>query len=164
MPYLLDADVFIRAKNDHYSFDLVPAFWDWLDRANGDGLVHSVQRIREELIAGEDDLAQWASVRRGEFFLAPDQVTVAAIAEVTAWVTGQERFTQAAKATFLDSADLYLIAHALAHDCTVVTHERPEPLARARVKIPDACHGVDVPFVTPYEMLRREHVRFVLAP
>ena len=27
MAYLLDSDVFIRAKNDHYGFDFCPAFW-----------------------------------------------------------------------------------------------------------------------------------------
>ena len=32
MAYLLDSDVFIRAKNDHYGFDLCPGFWEWLER------------------------------------------------------------------------------------------------------------------------------------
>ena len=27
MAYLLDSDVFIRAKNDHYGFDFCPGFW-----------------------------------------------------------------------------------------------------------------------------------------
>ncbi|MCQ3804422.1 MAG: DUF4411 family protein [bacterium] len=27
---LLDANVFIQAKHSYYSFDLVPAFWSWL--------------------------------------------------------------------------------------------------------------------------------------
>ncbi len=31
MPYLLDANVFIQAKNLHYGFDFCPAFRDWLD-------------------------------------------------------------------------------------------------------------------------------------
>ena len=30
MAYLLDANVFIAAKNLHYGFDFCPAFWDWL--------------------------------------------------------------------------------------------------------------------------------------
>ncbi len=33
MAYLLDSDVFIRAKRDHYGFDFCPAFWDWLEQA-----------------------------------------------------------------------------------------------------------------------------------
>jgi hypothetical protein len=30
MGYLLDANVFIAAKNLHYGLDFCPAFWDWL--------------------------------------------------------------------------------------------------------------------------------------
>lgn len=163
MAYLLDADVFIRAKNDHYSFDMVPAFWDWLDRANQRGLVHSVKRIREELLAGDDELTEWAKVRHDEFFLQPDDDTVTALAVVSTWATGEERFTQGAVATFLGSADLYLVAHAVAHGDTVVTHEKPAPLAEKGIKIPDACQGVGVPFVSPFEMLGAENARFVLA-
>jgi predicted nucleic acid-binding protein len=163
MTYLLDADVLIRAKNDHYSFEMVPAFWDWLDRANRNGLVHSVQRVREELLAGDDELADWVRLRGGEFFLPADSDTVAALAAISNWATDQARFLQAAKATFLDSADLYLVAHAVAHGNTVVTHEKVEPLARARIKIPDVCQGVGVPYMGSFEMLRAENVRFVLA-
>ena len=42
MAYMLDADVFIRAKNLHYGFDFCPAFWDWLVRANAQELVFSM--------------------------------------------------------------------------------------------------------------------------
>jgi hypothetical protein len=35
MPYLLDANVFIQAKNLHYGLDFCPAFWDWLIAHNG---------------------------------------------------------------------------------------------------------------------------------
>ena len=30
MAYLLDANVFIQAKNLHYGLDFCPAFWEWL--------------------------------------------------------------------------------------------------------------------------------------
>ena len=30
MTYLLDANVFIQAKNIHYGLDFCPAFWGWL--------------------------------------------------------------------------------------------------------------------------------------
>jgi hypothetical protein len=32
--YLLDANVFIQAKNLHYGFDFCPAFWQWLIDSN----------------------------------------------------------------------------------------------------------------------------------
>ena len=74
----------------------------------------------------------------------------------------ETRFTQAAQGTFMEGADLYLIAHALAHGFTVVTHETANPEARARVKIPDVCEGLGVATCTPFDMLRREGARFVL--
>ena len=83
MAYLLDADVFIRAKNLHYGFDFCPAFWEWL------------------------------------------------------------------------------IAQAQAGEHTVVTHEVPSASPR-RIKIPDACIGLGIKCMTPYEMLRSERARFVL--
>lgn len=67
MTYLLDANVFIQAKNLHYGPDFCPAFWQWL------------------------------------------------------------------------------IANSL-----------------KRIKTPNACIGLNLRFMTPYEMLRRERARFVL--
>ena len=37
--HLLDANVFIQAKNLHYGFDFYPAFWHWLVEGNGAGAV-----------------------------------------------------------------------------------------------------------------------------
>ncbi len=45
MTYLLDANVFIQAKNLHYGFDFCPAFWDWLDDANNRGVVFSIELV-----------------------------------------------------------------------------------------------------------------------
>ena len=45
MAYLLDSDVFIRAKNDHFGFDFCPAFWDWLELASSNGTVGSVDAV-----------------------------------------------------------------------------------------------------------------------
>ncbi len=37
MAYLLDANVFIDAKNRYYGFDFCPGFWDWVDLAHAMG-------------------------------------------------------------------------------------------------------------------------------
>lgn len=39
--FLLDANVFIQAKNLHYGFDFCPAFWSWVDRSHAAGRVSS---------------------------------------------------------------------------------------------------------------------------
>lgn len=160
MQYLLDTNVFIQAKNLHYGLDFCPAFWDWLVQRNGTGHVHSIEKVGDELLAGNDDLATWAQERGEDFFLPPDQTMLGTLATVSTWVYAQ-RYRPTAVSTFLQDADYYLIAHALAHKCTVVTHEVASDGVRA-VKIPNVCIGVRVKCMTPYEMLRRERAKFVL--
>ncbi len=121
MAYLLDANVFIQAKNLHYGFDFCPAFWDWLVITNERGVVFSIEKVGDELEAGNDDLVEWVKARGDAFFLRPETRIVPAFGSVSIWVNSQ-RYDPAAVHTFLQVADYYLIAHALAHGFTVVTH------------------------------------------
>ena len=79
---------------------------------------------------------------------------------VSTWATGQH-YEPAAVNTFLQIADYYLVAHALAHGHTVVTHEKASPSTK-KIKIPDACIGLGIKCMTPFEILRLERARFVL--
>lgn len=161
MAYLLDTNVFIQAKNLQYGFDFCPAFWDWLQQKNAEGVVFSIQQIGDEL-AGEDDLAAWAAAQGDGFFLPPDNLILPALATVSAWASGQG-YEPAAVSTFLQVADYWLVAFAAAHGHTVVTHEVSSTSSR-KIKIPNACVGVGVRFMNPYQMLRHERARFVLGP
>jgi Domain of unknown function (DUF4411) len=60
MAYLLDANVFIQAKNLHYGLDFCPAFWDWLVERNADRTVFSIEKVGDEIAAGQDELSDWA--------------------------------------------------------------------------------------------------------
>ena len=60
MAYLLDANVFIQAKNLHYGLDFCPAFWQWLIERNASGAVFSIEKVGDEIEAGQDDLSEWA--------------------------------------------------------------------------------------------------------
>src|SRR5205823_3471739 len=94
------------------------------------------------------------------FFVPPEPAMFPALATVSMWANGQ-RYEPAAVSTFLQVADYYLVAQALGHGHTIVTHEAPSASVR-KIKIPDACIGLGIKFMTPYEMLRRERARFVL--
>ena len=61
MAYLLDANVFIAAKNLHYGLDFCPAFWDWLVVGNESERVFSVEKVCDEVQAVGDELADWAA-------------------------------------------------------------------------------------------------------
>lgn len=164
MTYLLDTNVFIEAKNRYYSFELCPAFWDWLDDANTAGRVASVEKVREELRDQKDDLAAWATDRDASFFLPPDEAVLASLVEATEWASGKldDPYRQSAINEFADSADLYLIAHAHAHGMIVVTHEIAAPEAQKQIKIPDVCEALEIECVNPFAMLTAERAVFVL--
>lgn len=158
--YLLDTNIFIQARNLHYGFDFCPAFWEWLIDQNGSSRVASIEKVGDELQAGGDDLSDWANARGAGFFLPPDDAVLPALGQVSSWVTSQT-YEAAAIATFLQVADYWLVAHALAHRFIVVTHEVPSNSTR-KIKIPNACIGLGITCISPYEMLRRERARFVL--
>ncbi len=162
MAYLLDANVFIQAKNLHYGLDFCPAFWEWLIANNAAGRVFSIQKVGDEIAAGGDDLSDWAANRGDGFFLRPDAALLPVLGTVSAWANGQN-YEPAAVNTFLQVADYYLVAHALAHGHTVVTHEIASASTK-KIKIPNACIGLNLKFMTPYEMLRLERARFILGP
>ncbi len=160
--YLLDANVFITAKNVHYGFDFVPAFWDWIDAESASGKVLSIAPIKRELDAGSDELSVWADARK-PLFVEVDAATAPSFAALTAWVASSE-YTAAAQSTFLANADYQVVAYAHAHKHVVVTHEKPEPNSYKRIKIPDACRAFGVAYVNPFQMLRSQNAVFVLPP
>ena len=160
MAYLLDLNVFIQAKNLHYGLDFCPAFWDWLLTGNAAGSIFSIEKVEDEIKAGADELSMWASNSGTKFFMRPDAPVMAALAKVSGWATAQN-YEPAAVNTFLQVADYDLVGHALAHQNIVVSHEIPSTSTK-RIKIPNACAGLNIKCVTPFEMLRTEKAKFVL--
>lgn len=152
--------VFIQAKNLHYGLDFCPAFWQWLIDNQAVGRVLSIDKVADEIAAGADELTDWMRGRGNGLFVKTDAAVAAHFGVISGWVTRQE-YEPAAINTFLQVADFYLIAHALANGHVIVTHEVPANSTK-RIKIPNACIGLDIQFMTPYEMLRRERARFVL--
>lgn len=153
MKYLLDANVLIEAYRTYYAFEFVPAFWDWLSSMNRAGDVYSVPAVKREIV-GDDPLSTWAHVQRPEFWIAESPRTVSSLRECVEWAAGRDHYTDAALAEFERSADLRLIAEAKASNLAVVTRELTEPNRKSRVKIPDACAALGVPYITPFGMFR----------
>lgn len=160
MAYLLDANIFIQAKNLHYGFDFCPAFWEWVDAGCAAGTVLSIERVGDELVGGGDELATWAQQRIDSFFVKPDAAVVQSLQATSAWANGAG-YEPAAVNTFLQVADYYLVAQAHAHNHVVVTHEIAANSTK-RIKIPNACIDLGVKCMTPFAMLRAEKARFVL--
>lgn len=161
MAWLLDTNVFVSAKRDHYGFDFCPGFWEWLDRANEAGAVASVQAVYDELVDYGDQLSEWAKDRKG-FFLPVTADEVGAVQVVNRWAIESDSYDAAAKTEFSAAADSFLLAQALACGHAVVTHEVIRD-TRTKIQIPNAAAALGVPCHLPWHMLRVERPRFVLA-
>ena len=79
--------------------------------------------------------------------MPPDDAVLPALRTVSDWASGHG-YQPAAVATFLQVADYWLIAHALAHECIVVTHEVPADTT-SKIKIPNACIGLGLRCISP---------------
>ena len=163
-PYLVDADVFITAKNLYYPFDICPGFWKSLLHHHRAGRIYSIDRVRGELLAASrtEDLVLW--VRNevpDDFFLPVDTAEVSdAYTDIMMWVQRQTRFFDHAKAKFATGADGWLVAYALVHGATVVTNEQSAPQSKKDVKLPDLCDQFGVRRYNTFAMLRALNVRF----
>lgn len=164
LPYLLDSDVFIAAKNSYYAFAICPGFWDSLIHHHGEGNVCSIDKVKAELLAGRptEDLVQW--VRNDlppEFFKGTDdEAVILAYEKIMLWVQRNTQYFDQAKAKFATEADGWLVAYAMVQHTTVITNEQPRPQSRNRILLPDVCVQFNVTYKDTFFMLKDLEVRF----
>lgn len=158
---LLDANVFIDAKNRYYGFDLVPAFWTWLEGQAGAGEIASTDMVFDELKDGGDELAEWVKGRRDLVFHVPStsQTVANSVAVLGAWAQA-ENYKPHVLAEFMAGADPFLVGAAAETGSVVVTQETPAGASRRKVKIPDACRHLGVAHENTFEMMRSLGARF----
>ena len=119
----------------------------------------SVDAVLEE-IQYPTELKQWARGPGRQLFRRVDADVMAAAKEVSRWVHG-EGHLPGAITSFMSKADYWIVAHALAHGCAVVTHEVSAQTVK-KVKIPNACSTLGVRCMDPWTMLRTIGARFIL--
>lgn len=162
--YILDADVFITAKNRYYAFDVCPGLWASVIHHHRAGRTYSIDRLRNELLMGRktEDLVQWVTKDLpATFFLSVDGDPVtAAYTDVMMWAQRSPQYFDYAKAKFATGADGWLVAYAKVHDAIVVTNEERRPEAKREIKLPDVCAQFEVPFIDTFRMLKDLAVRF----
>jgi hypothetical protein len=137
--YLLDANVIIRAHEDHYPVDLIPQFWAWLIVMGDTGLIKIPKPIFDEITASTGPLHDW--IKRPdvkEAVILDEPIDVARVNHVL--VHGYAPDLNDVEIEQIGK-DPFLIAAALgAGDRVVVTREVSKPSAtRANKRIPDVC-------------------------
>jgi len=170
--YVLDANVFIEAKNKYYGFNLCPGLWKALIAEHDSKRIFSIDKVRDELVRVShkpddevDLLSDWARNKVPETFFqeTQDQAIINVFQNFVTWVNSEPQFTPAAKAEFASAADAWLIAYAEVYGLIVVTHEEYKPDAKKTVPMPNICLEFNVDYVNTFEILEDLRVKFILS-
>jgi hypothetical protein len=144
----------------YYPFDVVPGFWQQLITLSNNGLIRSIDKVKQELHdpspSDPDALSIWCLNEVSTDFFIDTSSCIDKYAEIAQWTQTNTLFMQNAKDEFLstDLADPWLIAYAMKYGCTIVTHEVSQPQRRNRIKIPEPCLHFNVKFINPIQMFR----------
>ena len=156
--YLIDSDVLISAKNLHYRPGFCEAFWGWIVDAHKAGLLFSIDKVKDELLAGNDDdpLYDWAQKPGLNGFFLASEPGAQKWKELSKWAV-EGGFIAAAIDKFLGakSADAWLIAFAAAEGkFVIITNEVSAPQGKKAIKLPDAAAAVGVKTISLFEVLQ----------
>ncbi|MDA3832671.1 MAG: DUF4411 family protein [Spirochaetales bacterium] len=152
--YCFDSNVFIRAKNFEYQFAIAPGFWDWIDRLFYNGLLICGHMVFEELHTKGDPLSDWVE-KRERYFLDPENREQTAFTTITSLVISQ--YEEKRIRAFLDGADPWVIASAMANTLVVVSMEKriTNPERTSKIKIPNISDDFAVESISMYDCMVR---------
>lgn len=85
MEYLFDTNIFVESKKN-LPMDIWPTFWTRMIGLIKSGNIHSIDKVKDEIDKGGDELTNWIhkNAPRG-FFLKQDASVMAKMAETIAW-------------------------------------------------------------------------------
>ncbi len=170
MEYCLDTSVFTEAHRRYYGFDIAPGFWVAIENNIVNGKIVSPMIVKKEIDKGKDQLATWTKSMAGVLFVEPDERIIENIQIVADFIENNYENT-GEKLQFLGNADPWVIAQAKANELIVVTAEARNPnesinkatyKINGRIKIPNVCEKLDIPWIDTFELLRRLDVRLGL--
>jgi len=152
--FLIDSNVFINAKYFHYNFNYCKIFWDYLLNLHNNGVVYTVNTVKRELLAKPDDIASWIEKEVPSSFFQDEMTSMGSYATLMNWAHTLD-VNDKAKEDFASEhkADAFLIAHAMTHHFSIITHEKSQSGAKKRIMIPNAAEAHGVKTLTLYEFL-----------
>lgn len=158
--YVLDSNFFIQAHRFHYPIDVAAGFWNKVRQLAEEDKIISIDKVKKELYDKNDALEEWCRNNLPEDFFKDTSVVMAAYGQVTAWAMSRSgHYLPNALNEFLDAdeADAFLVAYCLTDPVNifVVTQEVSEPSRKNKVKIPDVCIALNVPYVNTIQMFRQ---------
>lgn len=158
--FILDSNFFIQAHRVSYPLDIAFSFWSKVKQLADEGIIISIDKVKNELYDKNDALEKWCKSNLPENFFKDTSHVMSYYGQVTAWAISKSgHYLPNALNEFLnaDEADAFLISYALADTSNriIVTHEISNPNQRNKIKIPEPCNTFGVGFCNTIEMFRK---------
>lgn len=160
MDYLIDSNCFIESKNVTNPLDVAISFWTKIKALAEAGHIHSIDKVKSELVSMGDELSQWVKNEIPDtFFYSTNSADIQKnVTELRIWAVGTGQYDLKAIQDFSSStvADAYLAGYAAtdSQNIKVVTNEKAGTGSKHSVKLPDACAQKGVTCLRIMEMLR----------
>lgn len=159
--FLLDTSVFTQAARSYYAFDIAPSFWKAILTHARNGKIISIDRVKEEIDQGKDQLTSWLNDHFTPYIQSTNTKDVAdCYGKIISWSFDQPRFTIAEKNKFADAnnADAWIVSFAKAKNLIVVTEEKSSPESK-KIKIPDVCYAHRISSINTFELMRKLNIK-----
>ncbi len=156
--YCLDANVLIQAWQKYYSPNICPGYWDVLNYFGIQNRIFIPAIVYEEITRTEDDLSKWLKASDIPIKKIDENVTKC-LKRVYSSDPNHKFLVDNTKARSL--ADPWLIAHVINENAIVVTkEEKVTALNSKKIKIPNVCENMNVPWINDFQMISELGIRF----
>ena len=163
--YLIDANSLIRPARAYYPFDFAPSFWQQLRPKISLDKIAVLNKVRDEILKGTDELSAWISDLPNECILSTQDIQIIQMyRDVLSFIQQSDQYSEAALRLWSreNVADPWLIAVAAAYDYTILSFEQSAgriTTSSNNPKLPDIARHFHVAYTSLFDMMRQECFR-----
>lgn len=157
MIYSLDTNVLIQSWNGCYSPGFCADYWVCLDELINRGTIFIAEEVYRELKKEDDNLFNWVNIRKDKFVREINESVEGSLSRIYRHEPNR-RLVDSIKSRSI--ADPWVIAHAITENATVVTKENFESNPTKRIKIPNVCEFMGVPWMNDFQFINEVQIYF----
>jgi hypothetical protein len=159
--FCLDTNVLIQPWQNYYSPILCPDYWEILNQLGAQGTLFIPQAVFDEIAKSDDDLLDWLKSSRIPVLKVDGRVT-RQLQRI--YQTNEKHKFLVDNTKQRSLADPWVIAHALNENAMVVTkEEKVTAMNSNRIKIPNVCDNMGVPWLNDFQLIKELNIRFSCA-
>ena len=136
--------------------DLCPQYWQVLNDLAKQGVIFSPIEVKREIEKIDDGLKGW--IKDKPYFFK--EITIEVQEHLRRIMANHGRLVDSIKQRSI--ADPWVIAFAIAENAVVVTKETPAGSISNRIKIPDVCIALNIPWMNDFDFAKEVGIRFTV--